>query len=108
MFGNFQPTLIEYVRFLPEILLSLFGIVIMMLEAVAKGKRTYLGVISLVAIATAFAANIWAYFDAGPAFQSMILVDGYGAFFRGLVLVVGFLCVLTSFDYLEREHAQTG
>ena len=108
MLGNFQPAGIEYLRFLPEIILTVFGIVIMMLEAVAKGKRTYMGVIALIAIAAAFAANAWAYFNGGPAFQNMILVDGYGAFFRGLVLVVGFLCILTAFSYLEREQAQTG
>src|SRR3954451_6490447 len=38
----------------------------------------------------------------------MITVDGYGTFFRGLVLVVGFLCILISFSYLQRENAQTG
>ncbi len=38
----------------------------------------------------------------------MIVNDGYGTFFRGLVLVVGFLCILTSFSYLEREGAQGG
>jgi NADH-quinone oxidoreductase subunit N len=106
---DFQPpALIDYLRFLPEILLSLFGIAIMMLEAVARGKRTYLGVLSLIAIAAAIAANIWAYADRGTAFQNMIVVDGYGTFFRGLVLVVGLLCVLTSLSYLERENAQTG
>lgn len=108
MFGNFQPTAVEYLRFLPEILLTIFGIVIMMLEAVAKGKRTYMGVIALIAIAAAFLANAWAYVNAGPAFQNMIVADGYGTFFRGLVLMVGFLCILASFNYLEREHAQTG
>jgi NADH-quinone oxidoreductase subunit N len=108
MFGNFQPSSIEYLRFLPEILLSIFGIVIMMLEAVAKGKRTYMGVVALFAIAAAFAANVWGYANSGPAFQNMILIDGYGTFFRGLVLMVGFLCILTAFEYLEREHAQTG
>ncbi len=106
--GNFQPQAIEYLRFLPEILLSIFGIAIMMLEAVARGKRTYLGVLSLVGIAFAFAANVWAYANRGPAFQNMIVIDGYGTFFRALVLVVGFLCVLASFSYLEREGSQRG
>ncbi len=108
MLGNFQPHLSEYLRFLPEILLSVFGVLIMMLEAVARGKRTYLGVLALVAVAAAFAGNIWAYANSGPAFQNMIVVDGYGTFFRGLVLIVGLLCILTSFSYLEREQAQSG
>ncbi len=108
MLGNFQPHASDYLRFLPEILLSVFGVVIMLLEAVARGKRTYLGVLSLVAIAIAFAANMWAATNPGPAFQNMIAVDGYGTFFRGLVLVVAFLCILASLSYLEREGAQTG
>ena len=108
MLGDFQPHASEYLRFLPEILLSCFGILIMMLEAVARGKRTYLGVLSLIGIAAAFGANLWAYTDRGAAFQNMIVVDGFGTFFRGLILVVGLLCVLTSFSYLERENAQRG
>ncbi|MBV9183484.1 MAG: NADH-quinone oxidoreductase subunit N [Acidobacteria bacterium] len=109
MLGNFQPHGIEYVRFLPEIILTLFGIAIMMLEAAAKyEKRTWLGVISLAAMVLAFLANVWAYADSGPAFQNMIIIDGYGTFFRGLILVVGFLCVLISFSYMEREGVQSG
>jgi len=109
MLGNFQPHASEYLRFLPEIVLSVFGIAIMLLEAVrVKRRGTGLGVLSLVGIAIAFGANIWAYANAGSAFQNMIVVDGYGTFFRGLVLVVGFLCILASFSYLERENAQTG
>lgn len=108
MLGNFHPQATDYLRFLPEIILTVMGIIVMMLEAVAKGKRTYLGVISLVGILLAFFANVWAYGDRGGAFQNMIVNDGYGTFFRGLVLVVGFLCILASFNYLEEAHAQTG
>ncbi|HEX3682561.1 MAG TPA: NADH-quinone oxidoreductase subunit N [Bryobacteraceae bacterium] len=109
MFGNFQPHAAEYLRFLPEIVLSIFGIAIMMLEAVtSESKRLSLGVLALVGIIVAFAANLWAYTDRGVAFQNMLVVDGYGIFFRGLVLVAGLLCVLTSFSYLQREGARTG
>lgn len=109
MFGNFQPHAVEYLRFLPEIFLTVFGIIIMVLEATYKtGPRRALGAISLVGIVLAFLANMWAYANSGPAFQNMIVNDGYGTFFRGLVLVVGFLCILTSFSYLEREGAQSG
>jgi NADH-quinone oxidoreductase subunit N len=109
MLGNFQPHAVEYLRFLPEILLTVFGILIMVLEATYKtGPRRVLGAISLLGIATAFIANFWAYTNSGPAFQNMIVNDGYGTFFRGLVLVVGFLCILASFSYLAREGAQSG
>ncbi|MBV8830950.1 MAG: NADH-quinone oxidoreductase subunit N [Acidobacteriaceae bacterium] len=109
MLGNFQPHAVEYLRFLPEIILTLFGIVIMMAEATAKDeKRTWLGVVSLVAMALAFLANLWAYAEPGYAFQNMIIADGYGTFFRGLVLIVGFLCVLASLSYMDREGVKSG
>lgn len=109
MLGSFQPHAVEYLRFLPEIILSVFGIVIMMLEPLLSARsKLSLGVLAVVGIVLAFAANLWAYGDQGSAFQNMITVDGYGTFFRGLVLVVGFLCVLTSFSYLDREHSQRG
>ena len=80
-----------------------------MLEAIrSKQGRSPLGSLALVGIALAFAANVFAYSDRGQAFQNMIVVDAYGTFFRALVLVVGFLCILASFSYLARENAQSG
>ncbi len=110
MFANYQPGAVDYLRFLPEILLSVFGIAIMLFEALMRpqAKRTSLGMVALAGLAVAFLANIWTAGDNGPAFSNMIAVDSYGTFFRGLVLVVGFLCVLASFSYLERENAQSG
>ena len=110
MLGNFQPHAVEYLRFLPEILLSIAGILVMMLEGPMKegSSRRSLGPISLLGIAAAFLANVWAFGDHGSAFSNMIANDGYGTFFRGLVLIVGFLCILTSLSYLERERAESG
>ena len=99
----------DYLRLLPEIILTFVGIVVMMLEAVSKGKRTYLAVISMLGIAAAFAANIPGLFVApGPAFHDMVSIDAYGIFFRAVVMGVGFLSILASISYLEREQAQTG
>ena len=103
------PDLVEYVRFLPETILSIVGILIMVLEAItSKKQKSMLGALGLIGIALAFLANMAAYSNAGPAFHNMIVVDGYGTFFRALVLVVGFLCILQSFSYFEREDAETG
>ncbi|MCU1295459.1 MAG: NADH-quinone oxidoreductase subunit, partial [Bryobacterales bacterium] len=109
MLGNFQPHAVEYLRFLPEIILSLFGIVIMVLEAITGPRqKSALGYLGLLGLALAFAGNVLAYGDRGQAFQNMILVDSYGIFFRGLLIVVGFLCILFSISYLDRENAQSG
>jgi NADH-quinone oxidoreductase subunit N len=107
------PPVTDYLRILPEILLAFFGIAVMMLEAMSRGKRTYLGVISLVGIAAAFAANIPGLIT-GPlsgteaAFHRMVVVDGYGIFFRAVILGVGFLSTLASLSYLDREDSRAG
>src|SRR5882762_7744175 len=100
MSDSMIPGSLDYLRFLPEILLSLFGIAVMMLEAAGGLKKQYLGMAALAAVVCAFLANIAAYFHSGPAFQNMLVIDSYGTFFRGVVLVVGCLCILTSFSYL--------
>ncbi|MEO8028747.1 MAG: NADH-quinone oxidoreductase subunit N, partial [Bryobacteraceae bacterium] len=46
--------------------------------------------------------------DPGFAFQNMLVIDGFGTFFRVLVLTVGLLTVLCSAAYLKRENANTG
>ena len=63
---NSLPVAADYLRFLPEIVLSIFGIAVMMLEAVAKGKRTYLGIIALIGLACAFLANMARLFRPRP------------------------------------------
>jgi NADH-quinone oxidoreductase subunit N len=110
MFANYLPHSVDYLRFLPEIILTVFAILIMLFEAIMRpdAKRTSLGGMAVVGMILAFFANMLAGENAGSAFSNMIVVDGYGTFFRGLVLVVGLLCVLASFSYLEREKAQSG
>ena len=101
------PPPLDYLRFLPEILLTIFGIATMMLEAVAHGKRTYLGVISLLVSPP----PLWPIFAPTPtrAQPSKNARCGWlRSLLPGLLLVAGFLCILSSFSYLEREGAQSG
>src|SRR4051812_6636224 len=98
MFDSFIPTSLDYSRILPELILSLAGVLIMFLEAIMTGSRKVLGYISIVAlVAAAFFA--WAPSE-GPAFHGMLMIDGMGSFFRVLVIVAGLLVVLGSGDYL--------
>jgi NADH-quinone oxidoreductase subunit N len=106
--ASLMPGSIDYLRFLPEILLSLFGIVVMMLEADGRLKKTYLSFVALAGVVLAFLANFLSYSQPGFAFQRMLEVDEYGVFFRAVILAVGFLCMLISFSYLEREGVDGG
>lgn len=106
---DFAPAAAEYVRLLPEIILTVFGTLLMVLEARAgEGHRKNLGGVALVGIAAAVWGAAIAHTNAGPAFGGMVVVDGFATFFRVLVLVVGLLTVVCSVSYLRRERADSG
>jgi NADH-quinone oxidoreductase subunit N len=107
---NFMPTSAEYVRILPETILTLVGVLIMFLEAVITDdeKKSIFAPLSILGLAGALAGAIMAYGDPGPAFQNMLIVDGFATFFRVLVIGVGILAVLSSSGYLRRENSRGG
>ena len=107
---NFLPTGVEYLRFLPEIILTVAGTLIMILEGLAgdRPRRTGSGALAVLAIVLAIGASVVAAAHPGYAFSNMLDIDGFATFFRVLVLVVALLTVLISFQYLDRERANAG
>jgi NADH-quinone oxidoreductase subunit N len=107
---NFLPTSSEYIRILPEIILTLVGVLIMFLEAVIKdeNKKGIFAPLTIAGLVAALIGSLMANGDSGPAFQNMLIVDGFATFFRVLVIGVGLLAVLSSIDYLRREDSRGG
>ncbi len=107
--ANFSISAAELIRVLPEIVLSLMGILIMAVEVSARrGGRRIVGYLALAGLLAAGAATWIAHMDPGFAFRDMVVVDGFATFFRVLVLVVGLLTVLASLHYLRGENAESG
>jgi NADH-quinone oxidoreductase subunit N len=104
-----MPAGIEYYRLLPEIVLTLFGTLIMFLEAAMRDdqKRVF-PTISIVGLLLGLWTAYMADGARGAAFQQMILVDAFATFFRLLVILVGLLAVLCSTDYLRNEKQHGG
>jgi NADH-quinone oxidoreductase subunit N len=106
---NWMPTSADYLRFLPEIILTLAGTLLMVMDAISERRGSPLyGNITIGALIAAIAASAYAYSDPGPAFSDMLLVDGFATFFRILVIGVGILAVLSSYRYISRENAEPG
>ena len=104
--ANFVPSAIDYIRFLPEIILIVAGTLIMLIEPLlADRKKEGLSVLTVVAFVAALVAAGWANGQPGTSFANMLIVDGFATFFRVLVIGVGILTVLSSAQYLKREHA---
>ena len=110
MLDNFLPTSSEYIRILPEIILTLVGVLIMFLEAVIKdeNKKGIFAPLTIAGLVAALIGSLMANGESGPAFQNMLIVDGFATFFRVLVIGVGLLAVLSSIDYLRREDSPGG
>lgn len=104
---NFLPTGAEYARILPEIILTLAGTLIMLLEAILKpGRKPVLAGIAALALIAGIFASLNA--PEGPAFQAMLSVDGFATFFRVLVMTAGLLVLFSSTEYLRREGNDGG
>ena len=103
------PSWLDLARFLPEILLTIFGTLLMVLDPVIHRRSSNLfGHLTLLGLATALGASLYAGTVPGPAFGGMLVVDGFATFFRVLVIGAGMLTVLASYRFLQRENAETG
>lgn len=106
------PQSVDYVRILPEIVLSIFGMIIMMLDPVMDERRSQrtLGLVALVGTIVALAATVyqaqvrfW-----GLGFFGMIKVDAFSVFFHFVVIAVTLLVILSSYEYMEVQQIRAG
>ncbi|HZU27993.1 MAG TPA: NADH-quinone oxidoreductase subunit N, partial [Bryobacteraceae bacterium] len=99
----------DYIRVLPEIILSVAGTVIMVLEPLtSKRRKDWLGYFAIASLLAALWGASAAYAVGGTAFSNLLVIDGFATYFRGLVVIVGILAILASFQYLHREKADKG
>src|SRR5580704_16578525 len=107
--GSFAPSSDDMLRFAPEIILTIAGTVLMVLDPLfAKKYPKMFGHLSILALLAAVVGTAGAYSVQGSAFSNLLVVDGFGTFFRFLVLAIGILTVLASYRYLDLEQAETG
>jgi len=101
---------IYYIRILPELVLSVFGIIVMMVEPVlpGQGSKKPLGMIAVVGVLAGLAATIYQTGYYGSAFYHTISVDTFSVFFHIVVLLVALVVILTSYEYLEVQRIRSG
>jgi NADH-quinone oxidoreductase subunit N len=106
------PPNTDYVRILPEIVLSIFGMVIMLLDPVMDERRSQrtLGIIALIGASAALAATLYQSQQQfwGLAFWQMVKVDAFSVFFHFVVAAVTILVILSSYEYMEVQQIRAG
>ncbi|MFI5110035.1 MAG: NADH-quinone oxidoreductase subunit N [Terriglobales bacterium] len=101
---------LDYIRVLPEIVLTLFGVAIMMAEAALppRASRRPLGWLAFVGTLAALAATVYQAGYPGMAFFGMVRVDSFSIFFHFLIAFIAALVVLSSFEYLDAQQIRGG
>jgi NADH-quinone oxidoreductase subunit N len=100
----------DYIRILPEIVLTLFGLIVMFVDPLLPEKRNVkpLGIIALIGSLGAVAASIYQMRYPGPAFWNFVVVDNFSIFFHLLVTIAAALVIMASFEYLRVQEIRAG
>src|ERR1700759_5212423 len=101
---------VDYLRILPEVVVSVLGIIIMLVDPLIpeQNPKKPLGIIAILGtlagiVATAYQTNYY-----GSAFYNTISVDTFSVFFHVLVLLIALVVILTSFEYLDVQRIRAG
>jgi NADH-quinone oxidoreductase subunit N len=104
------PQSADYIRILPELVLSVFGILIMLLDPLVdeqKSQKT-LGLIGFAGALAGLASTWYMAQSPGLAFSNMVRVDSFSVFFHFLVIAIAAVVILTSFEYMAVQKIRAG
>jgi NADH-quinone oxidoreductase subunit N len=100
----------DYLRILPELVLSAFGILIMLLEPLVdeeKSQKT-LGLIAFVGTVAGLISTWFMAQSPGLAFSNMVRIDTFSVFFTFLVIAIAAVVILSSFEYMAVQRIRAG
>ena len=104
------PAGADYVRVLPEIVLSIFGMAIMLLDPLVDEEKSQriLGGLGLAGTLAALVSTWIMAQSPGFAFWNMVRVDGFSVFFHVLVIAIAVVLILTSYEYMAVQRLRAG
>jgi NADH-quinone oxidoreductase subunit N len=104
------PQAADYVRILPELVLSIFGILVMILDPLVDEEKTQktLGLIAFVGSVAALISTWFMAQSPGLAFSNIVRVDTFSVFFTFLVIAIAAVVILSSFEYMAVQRIRAG
>jgi NADH-quinone oxidoreductase subunit N len=109
-YSQMLPKSADYLRILPEIVLAVFGMIVMVLEPLLDEKRSQklLGLVAAIGTLAALGATwLMAQFP-GLAFWDMVQVDAFSVFFHVLVIAIATVAILSSYEYMAVQRIRAG
>jgi NADH-quinone oxidoreductase subunit N len=103
-------TAADFIRILPEIVLTVFGTVLMVMESNRKAgeSRKALPVVAMAGTLLAIAATLYQAGHPGTAWWGVVRVDEFSVFFHLIVLFVVAVVILASHGYMETQGVREG
>jgi NADH-quinone oxidoreductase subunit N len=100
----------DYIRILPELILSIFGIFVMVIDPWVDEEKSpkTLGVIGFIGTIAALASTWYMAQSPGLAFFNTIRVDTFSIFFNFLVIAIAAVVILSSFEYMAVQKIRAG
>ena len=104
------PQTQDYVRILPELVLSIFGIVVMLLDPLVDEEKSQkiLGGIAFIGAVAALLSTWYMAQSPGLAFSNTIRIDAFSIFFNFLVIAIAAVVILSSFEYMAVQRIRAG
>ncbi|HKN70112.1 MAG TPA: hypothetical protein VJX30_03715, partial [Terriglobales bacterium] len=105
-----SPPGADYIRILPELVLSVFGMLIMVVDPLLDEDSSHqaLGTIALIGTLAALASTIWMAQYPGTAFWNMVRVEDFSVYFHFLVIAIAAVVILSSYEYLAVQRIRAG
>lgn len=101
----------QILRILPEVILTVTGVVIMLAEPlIARGKsRRPLGWLAVIGTIAALAASLYQYqLPVGTAYFGTVKTDAFSVFFHVLICGISLVCLLVTLDATTAETPGMG
>jgi NADH-quinone oxidoreductase subunit N len=104
------PHAADYVRIMPEIVLAVFGMIVMVLDPFIdeRHNQKMLGIVALIGSLSALVATLFQSQYPGLGFWNMVQVDSFSVFFHFLVAAITAVVILTSFEYMRVQRIRAG
>ncbi|HEY3972946.1 MAG TPA: NADH-quinone oxidoreductase subunit N [Candidatus Sulfotelmatobacter sp.] len=104
------PQGVDYIRVLPELILSAFGILVMLLDPLVDEEKSQklLGFLGLGGAVAALLATYYMAHFPGLAFSNMVKVDSFSVFFHFLIIAIAAVVILSSFEYMAVQKIRAG
>jgi NADH-quinone oxidoreductase subunit N len=104
------PSGSEYMRILPEVVLTFFGMIVMFVDPLLDEERSQkpLGTIALIGALAALGSVFFMAQNPGTAFWNMVRVESFSVFFHVLVIAISAVVILSSYEYMAVQRIRAG